>query len=66
MLCKDVIEKFHKLVPFPTTPEKITAAGYDVEQYIKEMGESLRQCDDFGVHPRAKKMCDMIDGLSEW
>jgi len=65
MLCKDVLEKFNKLVPFPITPEKIAAAGYDLDQYIKDMGESLRQCDDVGVHPRAKKVCDMIDEPSE-
>ncbi len=60
MLCKDVLEKFHKLVPFPITPEKIAAAGYDVDQYFKDMGDLLRQCDDVGDHPRAKRMCDMV------
>lgn len=65
MLCKEVIEKFNKLVPFPITPEKIAAAGYDVAQYIKNMGEALSQCDDVGVHPRVKSVCDMVNELSE-
>lgn len=60
MLCKDVLEKFHKLVPFPITPEKIAAAGYDVDQYFKDMGEALRQCDDVDSHPRAKRMCKLL------
>lgn len=64
MLCNDVLEKFNKLVPFPITLEKIAAAGYDVDQYIKDMGESLRQCDDIGNHPQAKHVCDMVQKMS--
>ena len=65
MLCKDVLEKFHKLVSFPVTPEKIAAAGYDVSQYLKELGDALHQCDDVDKHPLARSVCDMVDELSK-
>lgn len=32
---KKVLERYHAKVPFPITPAKIRAAGYDVEQYLK-------------------------------
>jgi len=60
MLCKNVIEKFNKLVPFPITSEKIKAAGYDVGQYLKSIGEELSQCEDVDEHPLAKRISGMI------
>lgn len=63
MKCKDVLEKYHKLVPFPITPEKIATAGYDVGQYLKDLAGSLRQCDDVDDHPIARTVCSMVDDL---
>ena len=60
MLVIDVLKKFNRLVPFPITPEKIADAGFDVDQYIKDMGEELRQCDDVGNNPRAKRICKLL------
>lgn len=60
MLVKDVLEKFNKLVPFPLTLKKIADAGFDAEEYFKDMGEALRQCDDVGTYPRAKNACKLL------
>lgn len=60
MLVKDVLKKFNQLVPFPISFEKIEAAGFDVKQYFKDLGEELSKCDDVGDHPRAKRVCNML------
>ena len=65
MLCKEVLEKYHKLVPFPISPEKIAMAGYDIGQYLKDLGESLRQCDDVDDHPLARSVCAMVDDMRD-
>lgn len=63
MRCKEVLERYHQLIPFPISTEKIEAAGYDVDQYIKDLGESLRHCDDVNDRPLARKVCKMINDL---
>lgn len=65
MLCKEVLEKYQKLVPFPISLKKIATAGYDVGQYLKDLGESLRQCDDVNDHPLARTVCAMVDDLKD-
>ena len=63
MLCKEVLEKYGKMVPYPISPEKIAAAGYDVDKYIKDMGEELSRCDDVGDEPLALWVCRMVNDL---
>lgn len=63
MKCKDVLDKFQKLVPFPMTPKKIKAAGYDVGQYLKSIGKELSKCEDVDEHPLAKSICDTLQKM---
>jgi hypothetical protein len=46
MKVKTVMKKFHKLVPFPISSEKIRTAGYNVEQYVTDLIQELRLCSD--------------------
>jgi len=48
---KEVMEHYHAKVPFPITPAKIEAAGYDVHQYLKEMIHELMKANDW-LDPR--------------
>jgi len=43
---KDVLEKYHKLVPFPITLAKVKKAGYKPEQYLRDLAADLNQCSD--------------------
>jgi len=63
MLCKNVIEKFNKLVPFPMIPGKIKVAGYNVGQYLKSIGKELSQCEDVDEHPLAKQIIGMVQKM---
>jgi len=46
MRAAEVMRKHHQLVPFPVTRKKIEAAGYDFKQYVSELIDELRKCDD--------------------
>ena len=63
MKCKEVLDKYHKLVPFPISPEKIEATGYNVSQYLGDLSDELELCDDYFEHPLAQKVCRMVNDL---
>jgi len=65
MKCKTVMQRFHKLVPFPVTPEKIKAAGYDVTTYLKLILQELSECDDLSESPRAQAVRSLVNELSK-
>jgi len=48
---KEVLIKYNKLVEFPITPEKIQAAGYDVDLYLIELIKALEAAEDSQEHP---------------
>lgn len=49
MKVKDVMVKYHKLVPFPWTPRKIKKAGYDPTHLILTIGRELERCEDINT-----------------
>lgn len=63
MKCKDILEKYSQLVPFPITPESIAAAGYDVTEYLCRLTNELYLCDDYSEQPRAVQICEMASDL---
>lgn len=44
---KKILKKYHAKVPFPITPSKVESAGYDFEQYLKNIISDLCKADDF-------------------
>ena len=46
MKCKDVFEKYHRIVSYPLSIKKIKAAGYDPAKYLKRLARDIRKCDD--------------------
>lgn len=46
MKCAEVLEKYHRIVPFPLSIKRIKAAGYDPAKYLKRMAKDIRRCDD--------------------
>lgn len=46
MKVKEVLQKYHALVPFPWTLAKIHRAGYDPKRFFIRMGKELSKCED--------------------
>lgn len=51
MLVKEVLKQYHKKVPFPLSPRKIRAAGYDETDYLKELTREIKSCEDYDGRP---------------
>jgi len=49
MLVKDVLLKFHNIVPFDWTIQKIKKAGLNPTQFLIEVGRDLERCDDINT-----------------
>lgn len=47
MTVQEVLKHYHKKVPFPLTPHKISVAGYNPEAYLKNLLTSLSKTTDF-------------------
>lgn len=47
MTIKEVLDRYHKKVPFPLTKGKIEAAGYDAEEYLRELVSKVEKCVDY-------------------
>lgn len=62
MLTKDVIVKYHKLVPFPWTPRKLKKAEYDPTKLLLEVGRDLERCEDKHT-PEGKAILDILKEL---
>jgi len=54
MTVKEVMVHYHKIVPFPITPKKIEAAGYDTIDYLINIKQDLERCVDCDDLPAAK------------
>ena len=59
---KEVLTKYHKIVPFPITPAKIEQAGQPVTAYLYQIVTDLKRCTDANT-PRAKKTIKSLDKL---
>jgi len=46
MKVKQVLERYHAIVPFPWTVEKITIAGRDAGDLVEQMKIELSECDN--------------------
>lgn len=62
MKVRDLLKKYHKLVPFPWTPAKIKKAGYDTAFFLVEMGRELENCEDKDSES-AKQILEMLKDL---
>ena len=49
MLVKEVIEKYHAIVPFPWTPKKIELSGLNPCELAIDVAEELFKCEDVQV-----------------
>ena len=47
MKVEEVMEKYDKKVPFPISPVKLLAAGYDPRGYLSDLADDLSLCDDY-------------------
>lgn len=64
MKAAQVLDRYYRLVPFPLTPEKIAAAGYDVDLFLSNLINELYQCEDRDLTP-VKKTLSAIRQLTE-
>lgn len=62
MKVKEILTKYHKLVPFPWTPRKIKKAGFVPTEFMVRFGKELGQCDDLNS-AEAKPILDMLHEL---
>lgn len=46
MKVKEVIMKYHAIVPFPWSPKKIKKAGYVPMELCRNIGEDIGRCED--------------------
>jgi len=46
MTTEEVMTHYHKIVPFPITPKKIEAAGYNAIEYLIQIKQDLERCVD--------------------
>lgn len=65
MKVAEVMKKYHKLVPFPVTVEKIRAAGFEPTSYLAEVSDALGGCSDFHKSPGAIKIAQSIDQVRQ-
>lgn len=64
MKVKEVLREYHQKVPFPLTARKIKKAGYDVSDYLINLLEDLRKCEDLWKNEKlAKKLLKCIEDL---
>ena len=59
MKASQVLDQCHHLVPFPLTPEKIAAAGYDVDLFLSNLVNELCQCEDRDLPAVKKALSDI-------
>ena len=64
MKAAQVLERYHHRVPFPLSPEKIAASGYDVQLFLSSLTSELYQCEDRD-RPPVKKALNAIRQLTE-
>ncbi len=64
MLVKDVLKKYHAIVPFPWTLAKIAKAGLEPCNFFLEVGESLSKCTDIGT-PAGLAVLEAINKLKQ-
>ena len=64
MKASQVLDRYHGLVAFPITPEKIAASGYDVERFLSDLVDELQQCEDRD-RPSVKKALNTIRQVTE-
>ncbi len=65
MIVKQVIEKYHKLVPFPISSAKVKRAGYTVEQYLQNITTELNKCSDKKDGKNKKLIASLNKTLAE-
>lgn len=64
MKVKEVLREYHKKVLFPLTVSKIKKAGYPMSEYLTNLIEDLRKCEDFQKHEKlAKNLLKCLEDL---
>lgn len=62
MKVKDVILKYHAIVPFPWSPSKLKKAGKDPMEMCRQIGQEIGNCEDKDT-PAAKAVLDTLKDL---
>lgn len=57
---KEVLDRYNAMVPFPITPAKIKAAGYNPERYTWNLINDI-ECADDSNDPRVQKFLLAVD-----
>lgn len=65
MTMKEVLVKYHKLVPFPIALAKIKKAGREPEQYLKDLVADLNQCSDKDDGKNKKRLAALNEALAK-
>ncbi len=62
MKVKEVILKYHAIVPFPWIPSKLKKAGHDPMEMCRSIGEEIGECEDKDT-PSSKAVLDTLKDL---
>jgi len=64
MTIKQVLEKYHKIVPFPVSLTKIKKAGQAPKQYLQNIVAELNQCSDADSCKSKKLLASLNETLA--
>lgn len=59
---KDVIEKYHGIVPFPWSDKKIKKAGREPMELYRQIGQEIGECEDKNT-PEAQAVLEILKKL---
>jgi len=59
---KDVLVKYHKIVPFPWTVRKLKKAGLNPTNFLIGVGQEIEKCDD-SYTETAQQLLDLLKEL---
>lgn len=62
MTVREVIVKYHGIVPFPWTPSKLKKAGFDPMEMCRRIGQQIGECEDKDT-PAAQAVLDTLKDL---
>ena len=64
MTVKEVLTKYHKIVPFPVSIKRIQKAGLTPGEYLTRITNELETCDDIGCDS-GRRFFDAIDKIKK-
>ncbi|MBA7697195.1 hypothetical protein ES703_105855 [subsurface metagenome] len=62
MKVREVLVKYHQIVPFPWSDKKIKKAGLEPMELCREIGQEIGNCEDKDT-PSAKAILDILKKL---